>query len=127
MDGLRRLRQLSPYRGRSALSDAVAAYQLSRARNGGVRRPVGDKHVRDQTQSELRKLSENIIAHPATITGFADGLMEAANRINRDGNVTPSLNMARNWSDTLDPAAQRIASACSALKNAPSSAGALPG
>lgn len=62
-----------------------------------------------KTQLQLEKLSDNIIATEPTVEAMATGLVDAAQRVNAGRRPTASLNMARNWGETLDPAAARVA------------------
>ena len=62
-----------------------------------------------KTESALKSLSDNIVAVPPTVEAFAAGLLSAATAVNRCRERAPSLRMPRDWGETLDPVATRIA------------------
>ena len=62
-----------------------------------------------KTRAALEALSGNIVAAEPSIEAMAESLVVAADRINKGHDRADSLNMARDWSVTLDPAARRIA------------------
>ena len=62
-----------------------------------------------KTRDALEKLSDNIVATEPTIEAMSAGLIDAARRINAGRPPTASINLARDWAATLDPAAARIA------------------
>jgi hypothetical protein len=62
-----------------------------------------------KTREELRKLSDNILATEPTVEAMAEGLISAARRVNAGRAHDASINMARDWAATLDPAAARLA------------------
>ena len=71
-----------------------------------------------KTPARLAALSANIIAVEPTVAGLAGGLLQAARRVAAAEPRTAALAMARDWADTLDPAAQRIAAIFRALSAA---------
>jgi hypothetical protein len=62
-----------------------------------------------KTTAALAKLSPNIIAVPATMTGFVDGLRQGARMINAGRPARAPLAVAQNWSMSLDPVATKVA------------------
>jgi hypothetical protein len=62
-----------------------------------------------KTRAALQALSDNIVASEPTVEGLAAGLIAAADRVNKRQTRTASINMARDWAVTLDPAAERLA------------------
>ena len=62
-----------------------------------------------KTRVGLEALSSNIIAAEPSVEAMQAGLVAAARRINTDGRPAASLNMARDWAASLDPAAARVA------------------
>ena len=62
-----------------------------------------------KTQAALEALSDNIIAAAPTVEALAAGLVTAAKRTNAQTERVASINMARDWAETLDPAARRVA------------------
>lgn len=62
-----------------------------------------------KTREALEKLSGNIVATPATVEAMAAGLVAAARRVNTGDERAASINLARDWAETLDPAAVRLA------------------
>jgi hypothetical protein len=70
-----------------------------------------------KTREALYALSNNIIGAEPTIEALADGIVEAAERTNRGHVRSASLNMARDWSETLDPVASRMAEIFFQLSN----------
>jgi hypothetical protein len=62
-----------------------------------------------KTRAALEKLSDNIIATEPTVEAMAAGLVAAAERVNAGREPAASIRMARDWADTLDPAAARLA------------------
>jgi hypothetical protein len=62
-----------------------------------------------KTREALEKLSDNIVATEPTVEAMAAGLIAAAEKVNAGREPTASINMARDWSETLDPAAVRLA------------------
>jgi hypothetical protein len=63
----------------------------------------------NKTREALEALSENIIARAPTIESMAEALVEAARRTNAGRPRHGAINLPRDWSATLDPAARRIA------------------
>jgi hypothetical protein len=63
----------------------------------------------NKTRVALEALSDNIISAEPTVEGMATGLIAAARRINAGHRRTRAVKMARNWAETLDPAAERVA------------------
>lgn len=62
-----------------------------------------------KTASALAAISPAIVATEPTVAGLAEGLRRAADRVNA-GEVRPAPpNLPRNWAESLDPAARRIA------------------
>ena len=79
---------------------------LEMAASGGL---VITNTFATKTAAALRGISHNIIAVEPTIAGFADGLLQAA-RTPRDGTRRAApFNMPRDWGETLDPVARRVA------------------
>jgi hypothetical protein len=74
-----------------------------------------------KTEAALARLSDNIIAVPPTVEGFAAGLARAATAVNRCRTRPASLRMPRDWAAALDPVAERIAAIVrtAAAKGAP--------
>lgn len=62
-----------------------------------------------KTRDSLEALSANIVATKPTVEAMAAGLVAAARRVNVAQGRVASLNMAREWAATLDPAAHRVA------------------
>jgi hypothetical protein len=62
-----------------------------------------------KTRDALEKLSDNIVATEPTVEAMAAGLVAAAVAVNGGRERTASINMARDWAVSLDPAAARIA------------------
>jgi O-antigen biosynthesis protein len=62
-----------------------------------------------KTRGALESLSDNIIATAPTEAAMTAGLVMAAARVNAGRMRTGSINMARDWATTLDPAAARVA------------------
>jgi hypothetical protein len=62
-----------------------------------------------KTREALEKLSDNIVATEPTVEAMAASLIAAAKRVNAGRSFTASINMARDWATTLDPAAVRLA------------------
>ncbi len=62
-----------------------------------------------KTKAALSEISRNIVAVEPTIDGFADGLREAARRIEDGRHREPGLNVPGDWNTALGPAAQSIA------------------
>jgi hypothetical protein len=62
-----------------------------------------------KTRAELEKLSGNIVAAEPTVEALADALLIAAKRVNAGRAPEASINMPRDWADSLDPAAERVA------------------
>ena len=62
-----------------------------------------------KTHEALEKLSDNIVAVEPTIEAMTEGLIAAARRVNAGRARIASINMARDWAATLDPAAARLA------------------
>lgn len=62
-----------------------------------------------KTRAALEALSDNIIATDPTIEALADGLIEAARRVNAGRAPIGSINLERDWAATLDPAAEQVA------------------
>lgn len=77
-----------------------------------------------KTAQALARLSDNIVATEATVETMAAGLVSAAKRANAGTARTASLNMARDWALTLDPAAERVATLFAALSAASPGRGA---
>jgi hypothetical protein len=71
-----------------------------------------------KTRDELEKLSDNIVATEPTVEGMAAGLVAAAQRVNAGRVPTASIKMARDWAETLDPAAERLAGLFALLSGA---------
>ena len=63
----------------------------------------------NKTREALEAMSDNIIARAPTIETMAEALVEAARMINAGRPRRRSINLPRDWSATLDPAARRIA------------------
>jgi hypothetical protein len=61
-----------------------------------------------KTIEGLQALSDNIIASEATVEGLTAGLLQAAERVGLGRAPHANLRMARDWAETLDPAAARI-------------------
>ena len=62
-----------------------------------------------KTRQALERMSDNIVATEPTVDAMAEGLIVAAKRV-RAGRVhVASMHLARSWSETLDPAATRLA------------------
>ncbi len=68
-----------------------------------------------KTKRALEALSPNIIAAEPTVENFAEGLLQAARRVNSGATRVPVLNMARDWGTALRPAVEQIASTIHAL------------
>ena len=62
-----------------------------------------------KTAESLNALSRNILAVEPTIAGFADGMLEAARRVNAGAHRPTTLNMPCDWGVSLDPVARRVA------------------
>lgn len=62
-----------------------------------------------KTRDELEALSGNIVATEPTVEAMAAGLIDAAGWVNAGRRPVASINMARDWAETLDPAAARVA------------------
>lgn len=62
-----------------------------------------------KTEAALSALSGHIIAGDPTIEAMEQGIVQAAERINRDHARTSDIALARDWAVTLDPAADRVA------------------
>ena len=62
-----------------------------------------------KTRAALEALSDNIVATEPTVEAMAAGLIAAAERVNAGREPLASINMARDWAATLDPAAERVA------------------
>lgn len=62
-----------------------------------------------KTRAELESLSDNIVATEPTVEAMAAGLIAAAKRVNAGSDRVASIRMARDWGETLDPAAARVA------------------
>ncbi len=62
-----------------------------------------------KTAEALNALSPDIIAVEPTIAGFAEGMLEAARRVNAGAHRPATLNLPRNWGASLDPVASRVA------------------
>jgi O-antigen biosynthesis protein len=62
-----------------------------------------------KTREALKSLSDNIVATEPTVEAMAEGLIEAAKQVCAGRLPAASINMARTWSETLDPAAARVA------------------
>lgn len=77
-----------------------------------------------KTQAQLEKLSANIIVTEPIVEDMATGLIRAANQVNAGREPKASINMARDWAVTLDPAAQRVASVFHTLTRTDVSQGA---
>lgn len=63
----------------------------------------------NKTREALEAISGNIIARAPTIETMAEALIEAARMTNAGRSRRGSINLPRDWSATLDPAARRIA------------------
>lgn len=63
----------------------------------------------NKTQAALEALSDNIVARAPTVEAMAEGLVEAARRVNAGRVRSSSINLPRDWALSLDPAAARIA------------------
>lgn len=63
----------------------------------------------NKTRAALEALSDNIVARAPTVEAMAEGLIEAARRVNAGRAPTASIHLPRDWALSLDPAAQRIA------------------
>jgi len=70
-----------------------------------------------KTRAALEALSDNIVAAEPTVEAMAEGLLAAAERVNGGPARTASINMPRDWAETLDPAAQRLAGLFKALSS----------
>jgi hypothetical protein len=70
-----------------------------------------------KTRAELERLSRNIIATEPTVEALAAGLIAAAQRANAGYPRVASIDMARDWAVTLDPAALRVAELFGALSS----------
>ncbi len=70
-----------------------------------------------KSRMALEKLSDNIVACEPTMEAMAAGLITAAQRVNAGRQGTASINMARDWAETLDPAAGRLAELFRALSS----------
>jgi len=62
-----------------------------------------------KTRQALEALSNNIVAAEPTVEAMAEALIAAAKRVNAGRPHIASINMARDWATTLDPAAVRMA------------------
>jgi hypothetical protein len=62
-----------------------------------------------KTRAALESLSDNIVAAEPTVEAMTQGLITAARRVNAGRPHSASINMARDWAKTLDPAAVRVA------------------
>ena len=62
-----------------------------------------------KTREALEKLSDNIVAVEPTVEAMAEGLIAAAKRVRAGRAHVASMPLARSWSETLDPAARRLA------------------
>jgi hypothetical protein len=88
---------LSPHTGYPALEMAAS---------GGL---AVTNTFRNKTAGALEGLSSNIIATEATVEGMAAGLVRAARKVNDGRARTASLHLPRDWAESLDPAAARLA------------------
>ncbi len=73
-----------------------------------------------KTAAALAAITPQIIAVPATIAGFAAGLIQGAQLINtcHSRTLSPTLNLPRDWASSLDPIACRLAAVFADLTTA---------
>jgi hypothetical protein len=71
----------------------------------------------NKTRAALEALSDNILAAEPGVEALATALIAAAERVNAGRERQASINMARDWAATLDPAAQRLAGLFKALSS----------
>lgn len=62
-----------------------------------------------KTAEALRAISGNIVAVPATVEGFTDGLVDAARRVREGVDVTAPLHLPHDWNDALRDVSARVA------------------
>ena len=62
-----------------------------------------------KTREALAAMSENIVAVEPTIEAIARGLIQSAFRVNNGHRGAAASNLPRDWGNTLDPVAYRIA------------------
>ena len=72
-----------------------------------------------KTPEKLQALSGQIIATEATASGFAEGLLRAARLVNAGHPRSATLNLPRDWSEALAPAARKIFEITQAFSSQP--------
>jgi hypothetical protein len=63
----------------------------------------------NKTVGVLEAMSDNIVAGEATVEEIAGGLVRAARQVNDGRARSASLRLPRDWAESLDPAAIRLA------------------